>query len=929
MTTGGPTQQNSGFQYQAQSNGSGFDYPTTGAPGYDYQQRAGAAPGPLVSGGNLGLVPAPLAGPTGLGALLKEGRYRIIQPFSTQSGAVQPENEAPLLVAQDTEAPNTEVLIQELRFDGVPTQDAEYARYLTAQRLISLSYLQGYSRLIDSFSDHNRQYLVFEYPSGDLLSDRLRRVRGPLPEATAISIALQLLDVLIGAERERPPFVHGNLCPGNVVLRPSGQLTLVGMSPTLLLYPEGESAAGPAGGIPGYSAPEQSRGQASMRSDLLAVCAVLYQAVTGSPPYTRASAVVQPAHRLNPAVSLELDEILNKGMRPSSAQRYQTAAELHEALAPLAQGRHATYASMSVAPDDPAALALERDDRGKFVMPRPPLLQNPLFLIVSILALLAIIGGGMLYALSSHGTLTASVGDPGTDEAAARLFQQKGIGISYGTRIFESSLANNTSKQQGARLLSEGNARGALEAFTRATVETPDDPEAAIYAENARVLASQRPSVTLVAAIAYSANPQAPGQGPFTLEARSELQGVFLAQQRINSLNSLGADMQLRVLILNSGAAPEDVPAASSILLNAIRAWQRPAHHRHHWLARVTSDADRRLVPHRFGTGDSFPGGERERAGGHSRQLFRRHTINQHPGGRTRRHRCDAIEGAPHPVVADPNDPQGNAWATAFAARLSRSTRSAVTLQRREPYDSTSPNDFNAVALDAPTRTPTWSILPAMTLARSILRMHSLASWWRESEPHILLTSRDDVSALVGLGNAPAADAARKNPADLSYLYVATPAHLDEWDKISPPLPAPQVDLTALFTTQFGESTSVNRGVEPNATTILGFDATRLLAAAAAKGLPPPSDRKANWTVDPTAVRTRLRAFDPRHPFMGLGGATGFAITGSQPQKALAILSFNQHAPSTPDDAVATVSVFKVVGGRDGFCGESSCQLTQ
>ena len=57
-------------------------------------------------------------------------------------------------------------------------RDAEYARYLTAQRLISLSYLPGYSRLVDSFSDHGRQYLVFEYPSGDLLSDRLRRVRG-------------------------------------------------------------------------------------------------------------------------------------------------------------------------------------------------------------------------------------------------------------------------------------------------------------------------------------------------------------------------------------------------------------------------------------------------------------------------------------------------------------------------------------------------------------------------------------------------------------------------------------------------------------------------------------------------------------------------------------------------------------------------------
>jgi ABC-type branched-subunit amino acid transport system substrate-binding protein len=930
VTTGSPAQYNSGFQYQAQSNGSGFDYPTTRSPGYDYPQRIGVASTPLAAGNNLGLVPTPLAGPTGLGALLKDGRYRVVQPFAAQSGAVQPENEAPLLVAQDTEAPNTEVLIQELRFDGAPPEDAEYARYLTAQRLISLSYLPGYSRLVDSFSDHNRQYLVFEYPSGDLLSDRLRRVRGPLPETTAIGIALQLLDVLIGAERERPPFIHGNLCPGSVVLRPSGQLTLVGMSPTLLLYPEGESASGPAGGVVGYSAPEQSRGQASIRSDLLAVCAILYQAVTGSPPYTRASAVVQPAHRLNPAVSLELDEALNKGMRPSPAQRYQTALELREALTPLALGRHVTYATTSVALEGPDALALERDERGKFITPKPPLLQNPLFLIVSILALLAIVGGGIFYALAPHGALTTLGSDPATDAAAAQLFQKKGIGISYGDRIFESSLANNTSKQQGARLLSEGNARGALEAFTRATVEAPDDPEAAIYAENARVMASQRPSVTVVAAIAYSANPQAPGQRPFTLEARSELQGVFLAQQRINSRNTLGDDMQMRVLILNSGSAPEDVPSASSILLNAIRAgnaqriigvigWPE---------SRQTQIGVSSLTA--SGLAILSPVANANGLGGTAASYFAVTPSINTQAAELADTAVTQLNARRILIVADPNDLPSNAWAAAFAGRLSSQHASTITLQRREQYDSASPNDLNTVALDAVNANAdliyfSGDDLGALTLAHAIARQFAGAS----RKPHILVASRDDVSAFVGLGGGQAADAARKYRADLSYLYVATPAHLDEWAKISPPLPPPQVNLSAAFTTQFGDSTLVTRGVAPNATTILGFDATSMLATAAAKDLPAPDARKANWTVDPTAVRTRLRAFDPRHPFMGLGGATGFAITGSQPQKALAILAFDQHTPSTADDVIATASVFKVVGGRNAFCGESSCQLTQ
>jgi ABC-type branched-subunit amino acid transport system substrate-binding protein len=860
--------------------------------------------------------------------LLKDGRYRTIQPFAIQSGAVQPENEAPLLVAQDTEAPNTQVFIQELRFDGVPQQDAEYARYLTAQRLISLSYLHGYSRLVDSFSDRGRQYLVFEYPSGDLFSDRLRRVRGPLPETTAIGIALQLLDVLIGAERERPPFIHGNLCPGNIVLRPSGQLTLIGISPTLLLYPEGESVTGPAGGVAGYSAPEQMRGQASIRSDLLAVCAILYQAVTGSPPYTRASAVVQPAHKLNPAVSLELDEVLNKGMRPSPAQRYQTATELREALAPLAVGRRATYATTSVDLDDPSALTLERDERGKFITPRPPLLQNPFVIVVTVLALLAIVGGGVFYALSPHGTSTVINGDLGNDEAAAKLFQDKGIGISYGTRIFESGLANNTSKQQGARLLSEGNARGALEAFTRATVEAPADPEAAIYAENARVLATQRPSVTIVAAIAYTANPQAPSQDPFTLEARSELQGVFLAQQRINSLNSLGGDIQLRVLILNSGAAPEDVPSASAILLNAIRSgnaqrivgvigWPE---------TRQTQVGVSSLTA--SGLAILSPVANANGLGGTAASYFAVTPSVNTQASELADAAVTQLKARRVLIVSDPNETQGVAWATAFAGRLSSQYATTVTLQRRETYDSSAPTDFSAVALDAVNTSAdliyfTGDDLGALNLAHAVARQFA----GRSQRPHILTTSRDDVSDLAGLGGGPVADAARKNSSDLGYLYVATPAHLDEWEKITPP-PTPQFNLSAPLTAQFGGIALVNRGLAPNATTILGFDATRLLALAAAKDLPGAGAGKANWTVDPTAVRTRLRAFDPDHPFMGLGGATGFAITGSQPQKALAILAFDQFTPATADDPVATVSVFKVVGGRDAFCGSSSCQLT-
>jgi ABC-type branched-subunit amino acid transport system substrate-binding protein len=403
---------------------------------------------------------------------------------------------------------------------------------------------------------------------------------------------------------------------------------------------------------------------------------------------------------------------------------------------------------------------------------------------------------------------------------------------------------------------------------------------------------------------------------------------VFLAQQRINALNALGSDMQMRVLILNSGATPEDVPAASTILLNALRSgnaqriigivgWPE---------TRQTQVGVSSLTP--SGLAILSPVANGNGLGGTAASYFAVTPSINTQAGELADAAVTQFKARRILIVADPNEPQSNAWATAFSARLSSQYATTITLQRRDSYSSAAPTDLSAVALDALTANAdliyfTGDNLGAMNLAHALARQFA----GRSQRPHILTASRDDVSELVGLGDGPVADAARKFPADLDNLYVATPAHLNEWAKLSPPL-TPQIDLASLFTTQFGGATLVDRGVAPNATTILGFDATRLLASAAAKDLPSPASRKANWTVDPTAVRTRLRAFDPDHPFMGLGGATGFAITGSQPQKALAILAFDQHAPTTATDAIATASVFKVVGGRDYFCDESSCRLT-
>src|SRR5262249_28127162 len=153
---------------------------------------------------------------------------------------------------------------------------------------------------------------------------------------------------------------------------------------TALLHPDGHVEQGAAGGVGGYAAPEQLRGQMSPRSDLFSACAVLYHAVTGRAPSPRSRGMFPPARQQNPNVSLELEELLSQGLRMASGQRFQTARELRRALEPLAHGplTHVPDELRGDAPSADSALVPIRDARGRLALPRRQRRQqSPLLLL--------------------------------------------------------------------------------------------------------------------------------------------------------------------------------------------------------------------------------------------------------------------------------------------------------------------------------------------------------------------------------------------------------------------------------------------------------------------------------------------------------------------------------------------------------------------
>lgn len=867
---------------------------------------------------------APLALMTVLtpGTALKNGRYRIIQRWL--NGATGGDTEPPLMVATDTALPNERVLVQELPLGVTHPEDAEYIRHDIARRLDSLSQVAGIAHLRDSFVEQRRHFLVFELPSGDRLLDRMQRAHGPLPETTVIGMALQVVDILATLEHNPVPVIHGNISPANIVLRPGGQVTLVGLSPTLLIAPTGQVSHGPAGALSPYSAPEQARGTADMRSDLYATCAVMHHAITGVEPVGR---LFPLARHANPAVSLELEDVLGQGLRPSPGQRFQTPEALRAMLAPLASGKRLTHVDEELDANSPTGLRPLRDAQGRLVGPRQRLTQNPLFFVSIVLTLIAVLGGAIFYALQPH---NASSGGPSQTitSAFAPYYQSKGIGLSGGEFVFDTQQPDYNLKQRGALALSAGDIHGALTAYEAAVNSEPSDVEALIYAADLQVLADNSPYVTVIAGVAFGADDNGDGSGPEGSDAaRYEMQGIYLAQQRFNASSTLPGHLKLRVLILNSGTDPSDAKLASSLMLDQIHrgnvqhivgivGWPESNQSR---LAMAALGVSGLPVISPIASADNL-----ENTAGNFYSMVpsdSQQALDLADAAAT------DLQAHRILVVYDANDQTGADIATNFSNRVILRHGATATILGRMTYDATTMQDasgFKQVALAALNQNADLIYLvgnhrAAIFLADAVAHQATLSS---RQAPHILIGPQLLMSPFFGVGNDPGALAAHADPQSLSLLYVATLASTAHWRLLNIATPNVRA-FSDSFSTLFSGYWGSGGLALPSALAILSYDATNLLIVAVNQNV---QMAKGNVVV-PTAqqITVSLSEFTARQPFVGLGGAVGFSNAIHQPNKALGIYTLLPITDAPDNAPVVQLQLTDVIGGKAAFCGASSC----
>ncbi|MBS2039523.1 protein kinase [bacterium] len=232
-------------------------------------------------------------------------------------------------------ATNRDVAVKILRRDLAESKHAR-RRFAREARAAGMLNHPGIVRTMD-FVDDVRPYLVMELINGVSLRRYIRRER---PDAfRLLDICDELCESLAHAHDRG--VVHRDLKPDNIVVTPEGRVKILDFGLARVRIPEIShlTRSGSALGTCSYMAPEQAAGKpADERSDLYAIGVILYEALTGSIPFTadepasilymHVHEAPKPPRSLNPDIPVEMERLVLQLMEKKPAQRPANARVL-------------------------------------------------------------------------------------------------------------------------------------------------------------------------------------------------------------------------------------------------------------------------------------------------------------------------------------------------------------------------------------------------------------------------------------------------------------------------------------------------------------------------------------------------------------------------------------------------------------------------
>jgi serine/threonine-protein kinase len=240
-------------------------------------------------------------------------------------------------------------------------------------------------------------FIVMERVDGVMLKELL--ARGPIASSEAVRIVDGILTAL--EYSHRAGVVHRDIKPGNVMITSAGQVKVMDFGIARAISDSSATIAQTSAilGTAQYFSPEQARGEAiDARTDLYSTGVVLYELLTGRPPFRGDTAVAVayqhiseapvPPNALTPEISPALNAVVMRALAKNKDERFQTASDFKTDLdiastgkvpdrAPSGDDFNATL--FGVSPNSTAAssatlrrLAEDSDDSAPRTQSRPP-----------------------------------------------------------------------------------------------------------------------------------------------------------------------------------------------------------------------------------------------------------------------------------------------------------------------------------------------------------------------------------------------------------------------------------------------------------------------------------------------------------------------------------------------------------------------------
>lgn len=253
--------------------------------------------------------------------------------------------------------------------------------------------------IYDVGEDQGRHFIVMEYVQGENLKDYLSR-RGPLTPQTVAEMGQQVAAALAHAHCRG--IIHRDIKPHNLLVSPEGQVKVTDFGIARAAAASSLTETGVVLGSVHYFSPEQAQGGAvDARSDTYALGVVLYELLTGVPPFTGDSPIAIALSHLDseppavaelcPHVPEDLEQAIMKAMAKDPAHRYQTAGELNRALAPAA--------SRTRAQEEPTRVltAVPGREKATATRNRPKPNRRSTTWVVATILLLSVLTGAFLW----------------------------------------------------------------------------------------------------------------------------------------------------------------------------------------------------------------------------------------------------------------------------------------------------------------------------------------------------------------------------------------------------------------------------------------------------------------------------------------------------------------------------------------------------